>query len=202
MHRRRSRGTGLGHVGRQPEVSQDALNHRRVVDERDQLEGSPTPGTSEDIQAQAPAHQLRPEIVASVATVRRFGMAIGGRVRFRSGAEAARGPELDHERPPRRARRQDAVIENQVDAGSRGQRRETLQQFNWVEEQVGGPVCPRASQRKPDLAVAGEPKAFLRHGRTQGVPDDSLQTVTLIGGHAQPSMEIEAVVARLARSEP
>ena len=52
MPRRRSSGTGLGQFGRQPEVTQDALNHRRVFDQRDECESPATPGTGEHIQAQ------------------------------------------------------------------------------------------------------------------------------------------------------
>ena len=129
-------------------------------------------------------------------------MAIGSRFRVRSGVGAARCPELDHERPPRRTRRQDAVVENQVDARLRCQRRETLQQFNGVEEQVRGPVRPRAAHLKPDLALGGELEVVLRHGRPQRVAAEALQAVPLIGGHAEPGVEIEPVVARVARPEP
>ena len=71
VQRRCSGRLGLGHVRRQSQMPEDARNHRGVFDEGDQGEASATPRTGKHIQAQAPAHQLRPEIVACVATVRR-----------------------------------------------------------------------------------------------------------------------------------
>ena len=57
-------------------MPEDARNHRGVFDEGDQGEASAPPGTGEHIHAQAPAHQLRPAVVACVATVRRVAGAI------------------------------------------------------------------------------------------------------------------------------
>ena len=51
-HRQRAGWPGLRDLGRQPEVSQEALHHRRVRDQRDQPEAPSTAGTGEDIQAQ------------------------------------------------------------------------------------------------------------------------------------------------------
>ncbi len=53
-------------------MSQDALHHGWVVDHRDQPEAPATPETGRDIESHAAAHQFRPEVVASVATVRRL----------------------------------------------------------------------------------------------------------------------------------
>jgi len=78
-------------------VVQDPPNDRGVVDQRDQLEASPTARTGEDIQAQAAAHQLRPEIVASVATVRRLGVRSGGLAGLGAGGGPNGGAELDDE---------------------------------------------------------------------------------------------------------
>jgi hypothetical protein len=89
------RCSGLGHVRRQSQMPEDGRNHRGVFDEGGQGEASVTPGTGEHIQAQAPAHQLRPEIVACMATVRRVAGVIGGRVRVRCGVGVVRGPEVD-----------------------------------------------------------------------------------------------------------
>ena len=94
VQRGRPGGLGLGDVGRQSQMPEETRNHRRVFDQGDQYEASATPGTGEHIHAQATAHQLRPEIIACVATVRRIEMAIGGRVRFRSGAGAGHGPDF------------------------------------------------------------------------------------------------------------
>ena len=94
VQRRRSGRLGLGPRRRQAQMPEDARDHRGVFDEGDQGEAAATPGTGKHIQAQAPAHQCRPAVVACMATVRREARAIDGRVRFRSGAGA--GSELHH----------------------------------------------------------------------------------------------------------
>ena len=58
-------------------------------------------------------------------------------------------PTPDHERPPRGSRRQYTVIEDQVDVRTRRQRREALQQFDRVEQQMGRPVRPAAPELEP-----------------------------------------------------
>ena len=58
VQRRGSCGTGLRDGVRQPQMPQDALNHRRVFDERNQRETPPTPGTGEHVQSEAAAHQV------------------------------------------------------------------------------------------------------------------------------------------------
>ena len=94
------------------------------------------------------------------------------------------GPEEIRTRPGS----QDAVIEHQVDPRSRRQRSEALQEFYRIEEQMGGPVRPGASQLKSDLAVFGPVEAVLRHRRAQGVAGDPLQAVPLVGRHADAGM--------------
>ena len=44
-------------------MTQDAPDHRRVFDERDELETIPAAGTREDVEAKTPLHQLRPQPV-------------------------------------------------------------------------------------------------------------------------------------------
>ncbi len=130
--RRRACRPRLGGLGRESQVLQHVPNDGGLVNERDKGEPPPTAGTGEHIQAQAPAHQLRPEVVATVAAVRPvrvFPDVIVGR----SGGRAVRTPESDDEGPPRRPRGQDAVVEQQVDVWARRQRGEPLQQFNRLE---------------------------------------------------------------------
>ena len=63
-------------------------------------------------------------------------------------------PSRDERGPPRRARGQDAVVENQVDPRPRRQHGEPLQQLQRIEPQVRRPVRPAVPQREPDLPSA------------------------------------------------
>jgi hypothetical protein len=53
-----------------------------------------------------------------------------------------------------------------------------------------------------NLAVVGELEVVVRYGRPQRVTADALQAIPLIGGHAEPGVEIEPVEARVALPEP
>ena len=183
-------------------MSQDSCNDGWVVDHGDQPESPATAGTGEDVQPQAAAHQIRPERIPSAARVpwrRRLLVGEGG---VPAPPRPGGGPIPDHERAPGRPRAQDAVIQQQVDPRPWCQRREALQQFDRVKEQMGRPVRPRASQRKPDLAVVGPLEALLGHRRPQGVAGDPLQPIPLIGGHANAGMQIEAPGEREESGDP
>ena len=56
-HRGRPRGPGLGDVGREPQMAQDALDHGGVFDHRNELQAPATPGAFEDIEPK-PWHEL------------------------------------------------------------------------------------------------------------------------------------------------
>jgi len=140
--RRRACRPRLGDLGRQVQVLQHAANDGGVVDERDEPESPPAAGTGQHIQAQAPAHQLRPGVIVAVTTVHPVWMFLSALVGI-TGGRVGRFPVLDDARPPRRAGREDAVVQQQVNAGPRRQRRESLQQFHWIEHQMRGPVRPR-----------------------------------------------------------
>ena len=141
-YRRRACRPSRGDLGRQPQVLQHAPNDGGIVEDCDQGEPAATAGTGEDIQTQTAAHQLRPEVVTAVATARRVGGLLCFLVAPRIGTVRG-GLELDHPRPPRRARGQSAMVEHQVYAWTRRQRREPFQQFDRIEQQVRGPIRPR-----------------------------------------------------------
>jgi hypothetical protein len=63
-------GTATGDLGRQPEMTQDPLNHAPLFDQRDQ-EPSPAARARQHVIAEAPGHQLRPEQVRRAAWRRR-----------------------------------------------------------------------------------------------------------------------------------
>ena len=66
-------------------------------------------------------------------------------------------------RPPAGMRRQHAVVQHQVDAGSRDERRQFLEQLQWLEHELPSGVRPRRPQRQLDPAIVPEPQPVLRH---------------------------------------
>ena len=55
----------LGDIGGEPEVSQDSLDHRRLVNQRHEAQSPTAARTGHDVDAKRPAHQLGPLIRAS-----------------------------------------------------------------------------------------------------------------------------------------
>ena len=120
---------GLGDRRRQTQMVQDPRDHRRIVDERDQLEAPPAPGAGEHVDAEAAPHQLGPVvIVRRWAIPGRRGLVLGYRRWDRRGASgpgwavisgpvSTRGVEPDYEGPPCGARPEHAVIQDQIDPG-------------------------------------------------------------------------------------
>ena len=68
--RRWPRGAGFGDLRRQPQMAQQARDHRGVFNHGDQPEASAAPWTREHVNPEAPAHQLRPETVGPPAPPR------------------------------------------------------------------------------------------------------------------------------------
>ena len=110
-------------------------------------------------------------------------------------------PESDHVGPPRRARGQHAIVENQVDARPRCQRGEALEQFHGVKQQMRSAVRPWAPQLEADLAIGRPLEPLLGDGRPQGVAGDALQPVALVRVDADAGVEVETRVPRVARPE-
>jgi hypothetical protein len=66
-------------------------------------------------------------------------------------------------------RREHAVVEHQVDAGTGRERRELLQQLDGLEQQVGGSVAPFGFQGQEHPAVGGARQPVLRMIHAQHV---------------------------------
>ena len=66
------------------------------------------------------------------------------------------------------------MVQNQIDTRPRREGGEPFQQPHRVEQQMRGPVRPRTPQLELDLAGVGHVETFLRDGRPQGVPTDTL----------------------------
>ena len=103
----------------------------------------------------------------SIGSVRRTEVLILGVVGSRVLVGTDDCAELDYEGPPRGARRQNAVVQDQVDARPRRERRKALQQLDRLGQELRRPVRPGAPQGELDLAVVGEFEAVVRHGRPQ-----------------------------------
>ena len=59
--------------------------------------------------------------------------------------------------------REHAVVEHQVDAGPRDERRQFLEQPQGLEHELAGAVRPRRLQRQHDPAIVEESEPVLRH---------------------------------------
>ena len=90
-HRGRASWPGLRDVGWQPQMLQHAPNDGGILDERDELEPPATAGTPQHVEPETPTHQLRPEVVAAVATPHRVGVLFGV-VDPRGGGSSSRPP--------------------------------------------------------------------------------------------------------------
>ena len=56
------RGPRLWSIGRQTEMTQDALHRGAVLDEREEAQPPATAGTRQHVEPEGPAHQLGPQI--------------------------------------------------------------------------------------------------------------------------------------------
>ena len=63
-------GHASGDLGRQPQMSQEALDHRGIFDQGDQPQTPPTPWAVEHLKAEAPAHQVCPARAGPVWSIR------------------------------------------------------------------------------------------------------------------------------------
>mgnify|MGYP001608848590 CR=1 FL=1 len=88
-------------------------------------------------------------------------------------------------RAPARMRREDPVVEHEIDARARDQGGELFQELQGLEEQVAGAVGPRGLERQADAAVPGEPEAVLGYGRAEQVATELLEPGAVGGRHAE-----------------
>ena len=100
-------------------------------------------------------------------------------------------PPGDKRGPPRGARGQDTVVENQVDLRPRRQHGQPLQQLQRIEAQVRRPVRPAVPQREPDRPLGTDVQPVLGERRTQRVSADPLRRIALFRPRHQPRVEIK-----------
>ena len=163
-------------------MTEDALDHGRLVDERDQAHPAAAPRAGEDVEAETPLHQTRPEIARGGACVLE---------RFAGVAALLGGNDL---RPPRRPWSQHTVVEDQVDSRSGCDGRQTLEQLGRVAHQMGG-ARPSSREREPHLALRRQPESVRGDGRAEGIPDHTLESIPAAGANPDGGVEIEAVLS-------
>ena len=124
----------------------------------------------------------------------------------RTAPEAARSPRRhdrrrrvpDHRRPPGRPRRQDAVIENQIDPRPRHEHRQPPEKVHRIPLQVRRAIGPPMPELQPHATVAAHAEPLPRHRRTQRIPAHAFESFPLPGRHEQARVEVEAVRSRVA----
>src|SRR5439155_22680734 len=95
----------------------------------------------------------------------------------------------DHLAAPRRVRRQDAVIEQQIDSRPWHERHEPLEQLDRREDQMGRPVRPRPLQGDADPPVAQAVEASLPERRAAEILAEALEPLSLARLDVDGSME-------------
>jgi hypothetical protein len=64
--RRRAGGTPRGDLGRHAEMPEDPIDHRRLLDERDQAQAAAAPGAGQDVDPECARHERRPTLPADL----------------------------------------------------------------------------------------------------------------------------------------
>jgi hypothetical protein len=140
-------------VGGEPDVSQDSLDHRRLVNQRHEAQPPTAARTGQDVDAKCPAHQLGPLIHASPGGLCAARLPVFPRCSLAS-IDSVCDPRND--RPsPRGTRREHTIVQNQVHPRPRHQHGQPLEQPQRIEAQMRRAIRPAVSQRQPDLAVTG-----------------------------------------------
>jgi hypothetical protein len=203
-------GARRGHLDRHTQVAEDALDHRGLVDQRNQPETPTAPRTRQGIDAETATHDVNPTWRRRAPTAFRWrGSCVGlggaglGEARGLLGRWRVGGvglvrlggvPDTHHERPPRGSRPQDAVIQDQVDARPRDQDGVALQEFDGIEHEVRRTIRPRMPEPQDDLPLRVEVEPVLRNRWPQGVPIEPFETLSIVGGDPHARVEVEPIL--------
>jgi len=98
----------------------------------------------------------------------------------------------NYEWSPGRRWRKYAAISNQIEAGRRHKRGEFFNQFEGLENHVGGSVAPAALEAIQQPAVGEKRQPLGRHWRTPGVTAQALEAHAVMGGNADIGMNAVA----------
>ncbi len=99
--------------------------------------------------------------------------------------------------PPRSARRQHTVVQDQIDPRSRHECGQALQELHRIKHQVRRAIRPPAPQVPHHLALPREAQTLLPYRRTQRIPAHALQSLTCACWHSHSGVEIEATHPRV-----
>lgn len=183
----------------QTEVDEDLTNDVRIPDGADEAKTAPTARTAQHVQFERTPHQHRPDPVACSPRPAGFvgerdspGLALIRILGWRSAIG-------DDARAPLRMRGENAVIEKLIALRSWDESREPFQEFDGVEQQARGPVMPGRLQCHQHAPIGSEVEAILRESGTQHIPTEPFQPSTIIRGHVDIGVKVEAVQMRLAR---
>jgi hypothetical protein len=92
---------------------------------------------------------------------------------------------------------EDAVGEDEIDAGARSQGGELFEELEGLEKEMARAVSPGALELQPNAAVPGEPEAILSDRGSKQVAAELLEPSPVGGRYAQVSVEVEAVEMRV-----
>jgi hypothetical protein len=178
---------------------ENAPDHRRVFDERDQCEPAAAARACEDIEPKTPLHQLRPQPVRHGPIARLHGRHVvaGRRRTCLARLTISRGDAG----PPRGSRAQHAVIQQQVDPRPGRQRRQPLEQRQRLEHEVRGRIRPSVPEVQNHLPLRRQVQPLLRDRWAEGVSAETLEPHAIPRWDDDARVQVETVPPRVARSE-
>src|SRR5262249_24515212 len=100
---------------------------------------------------------------------------------------------------PAGMRREKAMIQDQIDSGTRSESRELLQKLDRLEHERCRAVVPLRLEPDDDAAVRHAAEALLSDGGAQDVPTELLQPSAIAGRHTDVGVQIEALEVGMAR---
>ena len=175
------------------EVAQEARDHGRRLDRGDEAEtAAARAGTLERVDLEAAAHELGPRVVGAHRGVLLLG---GARTRRLGGLG-------DDALAPLRVGGEDAVVEDEVAAGTGDESDEALDELERGEAHVAGAVGPGAADLQQDVAAREALEGVVGDGWPQEVAGDVLEAVALLGADGDAGVDVEAALgARLGTDE-
>ena len=130
----------------QAEVHEDLLDHRGILDERDQLASPVAQVTYQGVDSKDPLHQFRPRVIPRMFTRRHLLGRVGRLSEISKRASGlssmlhARVLIRDDLLAQRRGRGEDTMISSQVDTRARYQCSKSFEKDERFEQQKPGPV--------------------------------------------------------------
>ena len=154
------RGPGLGNLGGKSEVREDLANEPGILDSGEQAHAPATARTSKHVEIERTPHEVGPRPIAGLPGGWRERPAGRALVRRRvAGEGTGRGRTFlgDGTAPPAGMRGENPVVQDEIDAGARGQGGELFEEFERLEEEVAGAVDPPGKVYRRDADITHSP---------------------------------------------